>query len=155
MDKENKLRQLLKRYHVIGLDAQIFIYHFEDNPVFKPVTITLFNLMEQGEIAGVTSILSLLEIMIKPKERQEHKLVSEYKFLLTTFPNLVVVGVDEEVVDLAAALAANYSFETPIAIQLATAKLYDAGCFITNNQALKEFHEIKVITISDILEKVK
>lgn len=151
MDKEIKLKTLLKKYSVIGLDSQIFIYHFENNPVFKPLTMTLFNLMEQGKIIGVTSILSILEIIVKPKEKQEHHIVNEYKFLLNTFPNLVVGKVDEDVIDLAASLKANYSCDTTMAIQLATAKLYDATCFITNKQNLKKIQEIKVIIISDIL----
>ncbi|MEW6095667.1 MAG: type II toxin-antitoxin system VapC family toxin [bacterium] len=155
MDKEVELRKFLKKYPVIGLDSQIFIYHFENNPVFRTFTMSLFNLMEQREIVGVTSILSILEIIVKPKEKEDTHLVSEYKFLLNTFPNLVVGAVDEDVVDLAASLKAKYSFETTIAVQLATAKLYDAACFITNNQDLKKIQEIKVIIISDILEKVK
>lgn len=155
MRQEIKLRELFKKYSVIGLDFQIFIYHFENNPLFKPLTITLFNLMEQGEIIGVTSILSTLEIIVKAKEKEEEHLANEYKFLVTTFPNLVVGGVDEEVVDLAASLKAKYSFQTTESIQLATAKLYDADCFITNNQNLKKIQEIKVIMTSNILEKVK
>lgn len=155
MGQEIKLRELLKKSSVIGLDAQIFIYHFENNPLFKSLTITLFNLMEQGEVIGVTSILSILEIIVKAKEKEEEYLANEYKFLVTTFPNLVVGGVDEEVIDVAASLKAKYSFETTEAIQLATAKLYDADCFITNNQNLKKIQEIKVIITSDILEKAK
>jgi len=155
MSKEIKLREFLKKYSVIGLDSQIFISHFGNNPLFKPLTMTLFNLMEQGEIIGVTSILSILEIIVKPKEKEESHLVTEYKFLLTTFPNLVVGGVDEDVVDLAASLKAKYSLDTTVAIQLATAKLYDANCFMTNNQNLIKIEEIKVIITSNILEKIK
>jgi predicted nucleic acid-binding protein len=155
MDKEIKLKKLLKKYHVIGLDSQIFIYHFEDNPIFKPLTMTLFNLMEEGEIIGVTSILSILEIIVKPKEKEDQNLVNEYKFLLNTFPNLVIGKIDDDVIDLAAYLKANYSFDTTLSIQLATAKLYDANCFISNNQNLKKIQEIKVITTSDILDKAK
>jgi len=154
MSQEIKLRELLKKYSVIGLDSQIFISHFENNPFFKPLTITLFNLMEQGEIIGVTSILSILEIIVKPKEKEQPHWVNEYKFLLTTFPNLVVGGVDEDVIDLAASLKAKYSFETTVAIQLATAKLYNANCFMTNNQNLMKIQEIKVIITSNILKKV-
>ncbi|MEW6606615.1 MAG: PIN domain-containing protein [bacterium] len=152
----NKLEKFLKGYHVIGLDAQIFIYLFENNPRFKPVTIALFSLMEQGEIIGVTSILSLLEILTKPMEKQEHHLINEYKFLLNTFPNLIIGKIDEEIIDLAASFKANYSFlDDTFAIQLATAKLYDAECFITHNQSLKKMREIKIINIAEILEKVE
>jgi len=155
MDKGIKLKEFLKKYSVIGLDAQVFIYQFGNNPVFRPLTMTLFNLIEQGEIVGVTSILSILEIIAKPMEKEDTHLVNEYKFLLNTFPNLVVGAVDEDVIDLAAFLKAKYSFETTIAVQLATAKLYDARCFITNNQEMKRIQEVKVFIISEILEKVK
>lgn len=151
MDKEIKLEKILKKYSTIGLDVAVFIYHFENNRLFKPLTITLFNLMEQGEIIGVTSILSILELLVKPKEKEEQHLVNEYKFLLNTFPNLVIGAVDEDVIDLAASFKAKYSFDTTSSIQLATAKLYDASCFMTNNQELKKIQEIKVIIISDIL----
>lgn len=159
MDKKQKLEELLKeffkKYSVIGLDSQVFIYHFGNNPIFRPFTITLFNLMEQGEIVGVTSILSVLEIISKAKEKEDQHLVNEYKFLFNTFPNLVVGGVDEDVVDLSATLKAKYSFDTTVAIQLATAKLYNATCFITNKQDLKKIQEIKVIIISEILENIQ
>lgn len=155
MDKEIKLKKLLKKYPVIGLDPQIFIYHFENNPIFRPLTMNLFKLMEEGEIIGVTSIISILEIIVRPKEKKDMHLVNEYKFLLNTFPNLVVGKIDEDVIDLAASLKAIYSLDTTLAIQLATAKLYDAHCFITNNQDLRQIQEIKVIITSDILGNVK
>jgi hypothetical protein len=51
---------------VVGLDTAIFIYHFERHPKYFPLTQELFSGIEAGLRKGITSTITLMEIIVKP-----------------------------------------------------------------------------------------
>jgi len=61
---------------IVGLDTMIFIYHFEENRVYSPLTFSIFESLEKGNFKGITSILTLLEILVKPK-KENNSLLTE------------------------------------------------------------------------------
>jgi len=61
------LQDFLKNHPVIGLDTSLFIYHLEDHPRYSPLTEIIFGALENGRNKGVTSYLTLMEILAKPK----------------------------------------------------------------------------------------
>ena len=80
----NKVLTVLGKYKLLGLDTIGFIYHFEKNDYYLPFTRALFSSIEAGNLRGVTSIITLLEILVKPKKEENDKLVKEYEILLKT-----------------------------------------------------------------------
>jgi predicted nucleic acid-binding protein len=128
----------------IALDTMVFIYHLEDYRPQADQTEKIFQKIEDGRYAAVTSYITLLELLVKPKRAGEYKIASDYRDLLLTFPNLVFVPVDAEVADLASHFRARYAFTTPDAIQIATAVLQGASAFITNDEKLRKVKEIPV-----------
>jgi predicted nucleic acid-binding protein len=129
-----------------------FIYHFEENKEYLPFTRPLFELIEDGRIGGKTSVITRLEILVKPGEEGDELLAGEYKLILENFPHLEVIPVDAEVADLASAIRAKYKLRTPDAIQLATSILKGTQAFVTNDESLKNVKEIEVIVMREILE---
>jgi len=97
---EGKCRELLGRYSVLGLDTMTFIYHFEGDEDYLPFTKTLFGLIEDGRIEGKTSVITRLEILVKPEEEGDKTLADEYRLILENFPHLEVIQFDAEVADL-------------------------------------------------------
>ena len=62
----DQLAERLRPFSLIGLDALVFIYHFEQNPGFFPISQHILASIESGDRAGITSIITLLEISVRP-----------------------------------------------------------------------------------------
>ena len=146
------MEELNLKGKIIGLDTMIFIYHFEANQIYSPLTFSIFESLEKGNFNAITSILTLLEILVKPKRESNLILTERYKILLETFPNLQVKTLDENIADVASSLRANYNINTPDAIQVATSLEAQADIFITNDTSLKKITEIKVFLLSVMLK---
>jgi len=134
---------------IIGIDTMVFIYHLEDHPDFSTITERLFDAVEKGKFHAITSLITLLEILVKPKKEGLTKVVSDYRDLLLTFQNLKFIPVDLRVTDLASTLRAKYSIRTPDAIQIATAIAEGAAAFITNDDQLKKVNEIEIVLLEE------
>ena len=137
---------------IVGLDTMIFIYHFEENQAYSPLTFSIFESLEKGNFKGSTSILTLLEILVKPKKENNSLLTERYKLLFETFPNLQVKTLNENIADIASGLRAGYNINTPDTIQIATCLEAKADIFITNDATLKKITEIKVLLLSEMLK---
>ena len=124
------LQDLLKNHPAIGLDTSIFIYHLEDHPRYSPLTEIIFNALEKGINKGVTSYLTLMEILTKPKTEGFLQVARDYEYYLTTFPNLTFYEMGLDVARKASDLRSADRIKTPDAIQLATAVLYGATAFL-------------------------
>ena len=146
------MEELSLKGKIIGLDTMVFIYHFEENRVYSPLTFSIFENLEKGNFNGITSTLTLLEILVKPKKENNLLLTERYKLLFETFPNLQVKPLNENVADIASTLRANYNINTPDAIQVATSLETQADIFITNDKTLKKISEIKVLLLSEMLK---
>lgn len=128
----------------------VFIYHLEDHPDFSHITEKLFVDIEKGKYNAVTSFVTLLEILVKPKMEGITKVISDYRDLLLTFPNLKFCSLDLKVSDMASTLRAKYSIKTPDAIQIATAILEGAAVFVTNDGQLKKVKEINTVLLNEL-----
>ncbi|HBY56738.1 MAG TPA: PIN domain nuclease [Candidatus Atribacteria bacterium] len=137
---------------IVGLDTMVFIYHFEENQLYSPLTLSIFESLEKGNFNAITSILTLLEILVKPKKENNLLLTERYKLLFETFPNLQVKEINENIADIASSLRANYNINTPDAIQIATSLEAKADTFITNDATLKKISEIEVLLLDEMLK---
>jgi predicted nucleic acid-binding protein len=138
----------IKKHKIIGLDSMLFIYHFEKHKAFWQKTKKVFELLEKGKFSGITSVITLIEILTKPKKENNYYLVKEYKELLTTFPHLEISDVNLEIGDLASSLRAKYNLTTPDAILLASSLNSKASGFITSDIRLKKVKEIEVFVLT-------
>jgi predicted nucleic acid-binding protein len=145
-----RLLEFLKSHPVVGLDTSIFIYHLEDHPRCAPATEIIFHSLEEGKNQGITSFLTLMEILVKPKVEDLPEVARDYEYYLTTFPNLTLFPFELEIARKASDLRAVNRFKTPDAIQLATALHHGATGFLTNDRM---FEKVSVLEIA-ILDKV-
>lgn len=136
-------------YKSIGIDTICFIYHFEGNKTYGELVKSLFLKLQEGKIRGVTSVLTIAEVLTHEKLQKNRVLLEEEKTRLYATPNLVIIPVDEIISEAAAALKYRYSILLPDAIQLATAIVSSQGAFITNDQRLKVVREVKVLVLDD------
>jgi len=146
------MEELKLKGKIIGLDTMVFIYHFEENQAYSPLTFSIFESLEKGDFKGITSILTLLEILVKPKKENNLLLTERYKLLFETFPNLQMKTINENIADIASSLRANYNINTPDAIQIATSLEAKADTFITSDASLKKISEIKILLLDEMLK---
>ena len=136
-----------KNLKKVALDSNIFIYNLEQNSDYIKYTDDIFSRLISKKLRGITSIISLTEILSFPAtENVEGKIIESF---LDT-PNLKVFDVNLFIATEAARIRREYGFRLPDSIQLATAKLNKAQAFISNDERLKKFKEIIVIRLKDI-----
>jgi len=135
------------------LDTAIFIYHFEENPIYLSLTHELLSSIEVGARKGVTSTITLMEIIVKPLALGQTAVARKYEALLANFPNLAVVDLDRDVIRQAARLRAEYHIRPPDALQAGACLHYGAEVLITNDERLKRLQEkLEVITLDDFVD---
>lgn len=135
-------------YRRIGLDTNVIIYYIEEHPVFLKKVEPLIDRIVEGKAIGITSYVTLLELLVKPIKEERFDLVEQYKTILMT--QLEMVPLDESASLRAAELRAKYGIKTPDAIQLASVISKNGDVFITNDGRLDAVEEIKVLTLRDI-----
>ena len=135
----------------IGLDTNLFIYFLQDHPRYGAWCASLFDLIERGQNAAVTSTVTLLELLVQPYRDQKNELSQKIFALTSTYPKLEWVPLTMNLADRAAELRARYRLSTPDAIQLATAIGHKAVCFYGNDRSLQRVKEIECIIVDDLL----
>jgi predicted nucleic acid-binding protein len=144
------LRTFLRRHKVVGADSMIFIYHLEDHPRYAPFTQMIFDQWETGKVGGVTSVITITEVLVKPLRDGNRQVAQEYRRLLSSFPHLSLVDIDRQVARRAADLRANHGIRTPDALQIATALSRGATGFVTNDETVKRVRDIEVLVLEEI-----
>lgn len=146
------LQDFLKNHPVIGLDTSLFIYHLEDHPRYSPLTEIIFGALENGRNKGVTSYLTLMEILAKPKTEGLLQVARDYEYYLTTFPNLTFYEMGLDVARKASDVRSSDRIKAPDAIQLATAIFCGATAFLTNDKIFERVRGVDILILDKLLK---
>ncbi len=147
------LRGFLRRHRLVGADSMVFIYHLENHPRYSPLTEMIFGQWEIGKTRGITSVISLGEILVRPLRDGSRRIAEEYRRLLLSFPHLSVVDVDRHVAVRAADLRAGYGLRTPDAMQIAAALRHGATGFISNDETVKRVRDMEVLLLDEVIPR--
>lgn len=135
---------------VVFFDSAPLIYYIEQHPRFLRVAQELFEALDQGTARGLTSVLTLVEVLTKPFRDGREDIAREYREVLTEAVGITLVPIDSELCDQAARLRANYQWlRTPDAIQAACAIRRKADLIITNDDRWRRLTEIPIIILRD------
>ena len=129
-----KFRRAVARHRIVGLDPAPLIYFIEDVAPNGDLIAPVFTLLENRRLKGVTSTITLAEILTKPFAEAKFDLVDEIKFTLKSFSTLSMVVVDERLAEATALVRARYAIRLPDALQIAAAIQGEATLFITNDK---------------------
>ena len=146
-------RRTLRSYQVLGFDTMIFIYHFEDHPLFAPLTEPLFEAIDRGDLSAEVSVLLAGEVLAGAKKAADNEILLRYRHIFGEFPNLTLHDVGMQVMDKMSDLRVAYDLKTPDAIHVATALLNGAQAFVTNDAGLKRVSELDVLVLEDYIER--
>ena len=129
----------------------MFIYHFEANAKYQAFTDLIVEWLEEADSHGISSTITLTEMLVKPLRDGDVAKANLYDGLLSTFPNLHWVTPDLDVARLAAHYRANYRLKTIDALIAATAVHASATGLITNDTALSRIENLDVLVLETLL----
>jgi predicted nucleic acid-binding protein len=115
-------------------DTNIFIYFFEDRGQRGEAARGLRERMLERGDQLITSAMTVGEILVKPRERQDLTLCKQYEEAITS--TALVLPFDLNAARTFSMLRLDRSLRAPDAIQLACAATVGADLFITNDNRL-------------------
>jgi predicted nucleic acid-binding protein len=92
-----RIAAVLRRHRRVGLDTSVFIYHIESAPRYAHLAGEVFNALASGAFLGVTSVLTLMELAVRPLQLGRGDIAGEYEFLLLNYPNLTILNQDRSI----------------------------------------------------------
>jgi predicted nucleic acid-binding protein len=143
-------RAALRRHRRVALDACIFIYQWEGNSRYSPLSDCLFSCLDKTVIAAASSTVTIAELLVHPYETDAAK-VNDLFLLLSTYPNLEWISPTLEIAALAAKIRAQHRLRTPDALQAATAVNTNATALVTNDPIFKRVPHFETLALDDYL----
>jgi predicted nucleic acid-binding protein len=142
----------LKQVQTIFLDTAPIIYYIEAHPQFGPLAKEIVNSFQVGNLTAFSSVISLVEVLPKPVQTGNEKLVKKFSEFLRTGKNISLLDISSDIAESAGRLRGRYtSLRAMDAIQIAVAINVGADAFITNDVRLKQITELKTIVLNDYL----
>lgn len=145
------LHAFLRLHRRIALDTNVFIYHLEDNRRYSHLTNAVFSWLEQPGASGVTSTLTMTELLVQPLRNQDETRANLFHDLLSTYPHLAWIAPDLPIARLAARYRALHGLKTIDALHAATAVRNSATGLITNDAALTRVDQLEVLVLDTLL----
>lgn len=132
------------------VDANIFIYLFEDPAQYGAALRPVVRSIDDGRLSAATSELSLAEVLVRPI-RERPSFIPIYHRYLRSRPFFDVLPVTRAVLVEAARLRAAMRLKLPDAIHAATAQ--QAGCevFLTNDGRINTLPGLDVLQLKDLV----
>jgi len=130
----DSLRLALSSYELLLLDTMVFSYQLANHPRYAPLTSIVLQAVESGQVSGLTTTVTLAEILTVPAKARAQQAMQDYEIYLTRFPHLSIVPLDNALAREAAVVRAETGLRTPDAIQIAAARLAGAGAIVTNDR---------------------
>lgn len=129
---------------VVYLDANVFVYAVEGFAENQSFVDELFRSIDGGDVAAVTSELTLAEVLIKPLATGRHDIAAVYEQLLRRSESLNVVPIDRAILVDAARHRASLGIKLPDAIHVATAVAVGCDVLLSNDRTLRVPDDIEL-----------
>lgn len=134
----------------LGIDTAPLIYFVEAHPEYDIAITNVFRRIESGELTGVTSVITLTEVLTQPLRMMKRDLLEQYRNLLCGSAHFEMVTIDAAMAEQAAILRAQYRLRTPDALQVAAALSRSCEAFLTHDNQLQHVTELRVLTMNDL-----
>ena len=145
-----KLADALTGVSRLGIDTAPIIYLVEANPRHEAIALAVFREIDAGRISGVTSVISLGEVLVLPLRQRDRALHERYRSVLLSSRGFRTVSIDAKVAERAADLRATYGMRLPDALQIACSIHEGCQAFLTNDRRLVRVSEIRVLMLDDL-----
>jgi len=109
-----KLDDALAGIDSLGFDTAPIIYFVEAHPHYDTLVTEVFRRVAAGALQGVTSVITLTEVLVHPFRHGNQHLGDEYRALLVTSRDFLTLHIDAAIAEQAASLRARYGLRTPM-----------------------------------------
>jgi len=133
MRPDDLVRDLAAHERVL-LDTMVFSYQLADHPRYAPLAAAVLAAVEAGRVAGLTTTLTLAELLTVPARAGDRQAMIDYELYLSHFPHLEILPLDMDLARETAWVRGATGLPTPDAIQVAAARLAGAGALVTNDR---------------------
>lgn len=130
----DRLRETLSPYRLLMLDTMVFSYHLSNHARYAPLTSAVLAAVESGQVAGLTTTVTLAELLTVPAKAQDRRALLDYELYLTRFPNLRLAPLDVALARETALVRAATGLRMPDAVQVAAARQAGADAIVTNDR---------------------
>ena len=134
----------------LGLDTSPIIYFVEANPTYDALVTEVFKRIRDNNLTGVTSVITLTEVLVQPLRHGARVLQEEYRKLLLHSANFDVRPIDVAVAERAADFRARYNLRTPDALQIAVALAADCQAILCNDGLMARVTELRVLVLDQL-----
>jgi predicted nucleic acid-binding protein len=145
-----KLDDALTGVDRLGFDTAPVIYFVEAHPRYDALVTAIFQRIAAGVLRGVTSVITLTEVLIHPLRQGNQHLGDEYRSLLLTSGDFQTLPITADIAEQAAALRARYGLRTPDALQIATVLAAGCAALLTNDVRLQRVTELRVLVLDEL-----
>jgi predicted nucleic acid-binding protein len=146
------LQDRLAEHTRLALDTSVFIYHLEQHPRYSSLTYALLSDVESGRRTACTSVVTVMELTVRPWRLDRPDIARSYEIALARFPNLTLSDVTHDIARQAARLRAAYRLRPADALQAATGLVCGATLLITNDRDLGRLEPlIPVLVLEDAI----
>ena len=132
----------------VFLDTSPIVYYLEKNELYY---LNMKKFWKEYDVCDyVTSAVTVTEYLTYPYQQNNLELINAF-YAFVDGMDIEIKNIDKITAEKAAKIRAEYKFfKTMDALQLATACLSRCDLFLTNDKQLKQFKEIKCMTVDEI-----
>ena len=136
-------------YNRVFLDTTPLIYFLDDDLHFGEKTRTVLEEILSKNADLMTSTITCTEYLVYPyRTGNNEKVEAFFEFLQDC--EVPLIDIDVEIARKAAEIRSEYeAFKAMDALQLAAAICNDCDLFLTNDNQLRQFKELRCITVED------
>lgn len=141
----------------VYLDTNVFLAAYESVGARSDHAFWILWAIENGEIRGVTSEITLAELLPGPVEEGNDDLADAYKRMLADGPNMEVLPVTRDTLIQTAALRAGRpGFKLPDAIHCATALRTACAAIVTDDRRMPKNLGVRIVPFGPhVLDNVR
>jgi predicted nucleic acid-binding protein len=145
------LEEDLAAHQIVGLDTAPFIYLWERHPRYLPLSEIVFRHLNEPDVQGITSLITLIEVCVLPQRQGRLDLVQEYERVLLHSLQVQTLALNVALARRAIDLRAEHNLRMPDAFQIGAALEAGATAFVTNDRRLQRVPALNVLVLDDYL----
>lgn len=140
----------MTEYKKVFLDTAPIIYFLDMDVNYAEKVEKLFSDLLEAESQMITSTITCTEYLTYPyRTGNSEKIDAFYEFLSDC--DIPMCPIDIDIAKKAAQIRAEYKdFKMMDCLQLATACVQECDLFLTNDKQLRQFREIKCVTMDEL-----
>ena len=148
-----ELHGKLSHCRALFVDTMLLIYLLEGHPRYADLADVVMEFIESGTGNGITSTLTIAELLTAPAQAGDDRALRDYELYLTNFPNLSIVPLSVDLARQAAHVRASTGLKMPDSIQIATALATGADVIVGNDKRWRNRTEgLPMVLLDDFLD---